>query len=277
LEHFVINYKIDDKELFLNFRYLHKNIKKICIPTDCFHVQLTFVGFHYLTLFQERNLQVLVLGQEICKGALFMITSSLHTLTELFLCNSPEVSNDEIGSITLLTNLKTLTIGSMIHFNGYSAANYHSLKLVSFTLFDFKHLFNSNEGSFLSTLTTLSTLKISFCNLDDYNLNLICFNCLSVEDLTVSYTNVTQVGWDNNIHHLSQLKSLHLSCYSSWPSLHIITAIATLTSLDLGGRYLTDADRSQLFRFKLTNYRTDADRAAVEDFIDLTAADEELD
>jgi hypothetical protein len=278
LEHFVINYEIDDKELLLNFKYLHQNIKKICIPSDYYHhVQLSVVGFHYLTLFQERNLQVLVLGQEICKGALLIITSSLHTLIELFICNSPLVSNDEFDSITLLTNLKTLTLGKMIHFDGSSAANYHSLKLMSFRLFDFEHLFNCNDGSFLSTLTTLSILDISFCNLFDFNLNLICFNCRSIKDLTVTWTNVTQAGWDN-IQLLTQLESLHLNYHKKqFPSLHLlwenITAIATLTSLDLGGSYLTDADQqSQLFHLKLTNY-CDSTSSLLNtmDIIDLTA------
>jgi hypothetical protein len=111
----------------------------------------------------------------------------------------------------------------------------------------------------------------------DFNLNLICFNCRSIKDLTVTWTNVTQAGWDN-IQLLTQLESLHLNYHKKqFPSLHLlwenITAIATLTSLDLGGSYLTDADQqSQLFHLKLTNY-CDSTSSLLNtmDIIDLTA------
>jgi hypothetical protein len=245
--------------------YGHRSVCEIVVLSN---INLTAVGYHYLTLIQ--NIQVLRI-EDITPEGIRIIASSLNSLTTLSLCrlksNSPLLSTYDFNLLTKLKNLKTLILDRFHYFSNEAGENFHKLRnLQSLTLLGVPSLFNNiEEISFLSSLTTLTALTVRRSYLNDQNLISICQNCLFLEDLDVRYNQggYTPVGLSiDNIQHLKNLKTLHFSLSdntinSIWSKLSVewwkrLTNLPSLNYLDVGGSYISQEVRS--ISIKICNF-----------------------
>jgi Leucine-rich repeat (LRR) protein len=113
----------------------------------------------------------------------------------------------------------------------------------------------SSEGYHsLTTLTNLTSLTVSDCELDDIGLNMICSSCLLIEYLDVGTTEIRYINDSitieglKNIHCLIFLRSLFLSnAGDDW--LAKLSYNTSLTHLDFEDSTISDERLSHLSSF----------------------------
>jgi hypothetical protein len=257
-----------NKNLLSFVKSMHKTVKKVRV-TDT----MSAIEYHYVTLI--KNVEELEVNNLENDGLLFL-TSSMSSLTKLTLSRDSTFVTSlyfhHFDSITLLSNLNTLTIERMHYFDDNSGSNFHKLKLLtSFNILD-QHFMFKTDNNFISKLTSLTKLSINNCGLDNQELSNICKCCQAVEDLDVRNNFLLTSAGLSYIQRLNKIHSIHFSIWSisafgaslnpfqylgfeklgqekgdCGPELFwgIFKSISTLTSIDLGGSHINEADLAE--------------------------------
>jgi hypothetical protein len=267
----IIGRKHMNKNLLSFVKSMHKTVKKVRV-TDT----MSAIEYHYVTLI--KNVEELEVNNLENDGLLFL-TSSMSSLTKLTLSRDSTFVTSlyfhHFDSITLLSNLNTLTIERMHYFDDNSGSNFHKLKLLtSFNILDQPFMFKT-DNNFISKLTSLTKLSINNCGLDNQELSNICKCCQAVEDLDVRNNFLLTSAGLSYIQRLNKIHSIHFSIWSIsafekdfeklgvsqikdceklgqekgdfGPELFwgIFKSISTLTSIDLGGSHINEADLAE--------------------------------
>jgi hypothetical protein len=251
--------------------YYSKKIKKITI-SHLHPSQLTVGVYPYVALFRYHLLELSITN--CAKNGLRVISSSLFNLKSLAIFDSPSVLSEDLDSISKLTNLESICLGSVINLDNKAVANYSALTRMKSAIIYYDCLNFSNLGlgylvakkellvklflsgcegisckgyhylTNLTNLTDLSVYEVESSHLDDIGLNMICSSCLLIKELHFTSDIITIEGL-NNIHCLKYLEKLELSIPNEdW--LVKLSSNIKLTDLDLCYSTISDAGLAHL-------------------------------
>jgi hypothetical protein len=263
--------RINEDDILKIVMYGHQSVYEIVVFSND---NITAVAYHYLTLIQ--NIKVFRIEDITREGLKIIASSFCSSLTTLSLTRckfyAPSLSAYDFNLLTQLTNLKNLILNQVHYFSNEAGLNFHKLNLQSFTLWGVDSLFsNIEEISFLSTLTTLKTLTVRLCGLNDQNVRSICQNCILLEDVDIrNNLDVTQVGLSiENIQNLKNLHKIHFNNFGSW-NLSVewwieLSNLPSLNFIDLGGGSLPE----EVWQYAKKMYNFNIDQTEEGDFIDM--------